>query len=232
MPNTKNIFNRIKMHNKVKLKLLVCLICFIPLCGVFRLFNGNVAKSLFQKSPIADTESFFQGNEELSENLNSAKQGDAYAAWTVAVALCMKGTYSQESLDFEKIMKLSFYWMKYSAENGCPYAMLGLGGVDLEETLSIEEKNSWETKGVKLLIQKEIKNSLDYQYLSASYRSGMGVEQDLAKAREYFILFLNSEDLTDEQKAMELSRWDFHCKEEATQCTKNTDMSISPEAKH
>lgn len=195
-------------HKKMKLTLLICLICFILIWGLFHILNSDVAKSMFQRSPIADTESFFHGNKELSKNLNSAKQGDAYAAWTVAMALCMMGTHSHVSFDFEKAMKLAFYWMRYSAENGCPYAMLDLGSVDLEETLSIEEEKSWENKGVNLLMQKEIKNSLDYQYLSAAYRSGNGVGQDLVKAREYFIFFLNSEDLTDEQKAMELSRWD------------------------
>lgn len=196
-------------RNKMKLKWLVCLVCFMLVWGLFYLLGSEAAKSLFQGDPVADTESFFHGNKELSKNLNSAKQGDAYAAWTVAVALCMMGTHSQVSFDFEKAMKLSFYWMRYSAENGCPYAMLDLGSVDLEEPLSIEEVKSWENKGVNLLMQKEIKNSLDYRYLSAAYRSGNGVGQDLVKAREYFIFFLNSEDLTDEQKAMELDHWDF-----------------------
>lgn len=63
-------------------------------------------------------------------------------------------------------------------------------------------------QGCQSVEAKEIKNSLDYQYLSAACRSGNGVGQDLVKAREYFIFFLNSEDLMDEQKAMELSRWD------------------------
>lgn len=109
--------------------------------------------------------------------------------------------------------------------------MLDLGSVDLEESLSVEEKKAWENEGVKLLVQKEIKNSLDYQYLSAAYRSGSGVEQDLVKAREYFIFFLHSGDLTDEQKVVELSLWDSTV-ERMQQYTKNTDMNISPAAKY
>jgi len=218
---------------KMKFKLLICLTCFILIWGLFYLLNSDVAKSIFQRSPIADTESFFHGNKELSQKLNSAKQGDAYAAWTVAMGLFMMATYSQEpfDFDFEKAMKLSFYWMRYSAENGCPYAMLDLGCVDLEESLSDEEKKAWENEGFNLLMQKEIKNTLDYQYLSAAYRSGRGVEQDLVKAREYFIFFLNSgDDLTDEQKAKELSLWDSAV-ESMQQYKINTDKSISPAAK-
>lgn len=147
------------MHNyyrkKMRLKWFICLIGFMLVWGLFHLLNSEAAKSLFQGDPVADAESFFHGNKELSKNLNSAKQGDAYAARTVAMALCMMGTHSHVSFDFEKAMKLAFYWMRYSAENGCPYAMLDLGSVDLEETLSIEEEKSWENKGVNLLRQKK-----------------------------------------------------------------------------
>lgn len=145
----------------------------------------------FQESTKCVLDDYYgeRGKKERDAIISQAYHGNAYLAWKVATCLLTEWGREDPTLSkSERTRKLGNWWMKKSANQGYPLAMIDIAtstnGLNDELIPGFENREEIYTKAFQILVKKEHLNKHEKHYLSICYRFGWGTDKNEKKAHD------------------------------------------------